>query len=249
MRREELGLADEARYSMGDAPETFKARQRRAVENKGTVMPGLNDAKVKVVDVPRHPYTGSIKEATRQAIDAAKAKYAPDGEPKTLHYNNFGAEFDYSISGKALKESLNPKQQEKSDSRGIHLAVAEHLDEVIGASIEVEEYPDYLKNEYGERDTNKVNANALMHRFYGAIAVDDKSYRVMTLMREDRNVGKGVHAYEVTKIELLDSTDGEGVPSASYASNSNDSQGLNSELEARDLNDLDRAAKGLLPLA
>ena len=250
VKREELGLTDEARYNMGDAPETFKARQKRAVENKGTVMPGLNDAQVKVVDVPRHPYTGSIKEASKQAIDAAKAKFVPNGEPKTLHYNNFGAEFDYSISGKALKESLNPKQQEKSDSRGVHLAVAEHLDEVIGASIEVEEHPDYLKNEHGERDTRKVNADALMHRFYGAITVEGKSYRVMTLMREDRNVGNGVHAYEVTKIEVLDGQTTKPLSVSSRKSNTpNDSHGLNSELEAHDLNDLDRAAKGLLPLA
>ena len=250
VKREELGLTDEARYNMGDAPETFKARQKRAVENKGTVMPGLNDAQVKVVDVPRHPYTGSIKEASKQAIDAAKAKFVPNGEPKTLHYNNFGAEFDYSISRKALKESLNPKQQEKSDSRGVHLAVAEHLDEVIGASIEVEEHPDYLKNEHGERDTRKVNADALMHRFYGAITVEGKSYRVMTLMREDRNVGNGVHAYEVTKIEVLDGQTTKPLSVSSRKSNTpNDSHGLNSELEAHDLNDLDRAAKGLLPLA
>ena len=250
VKREELGLTDEARYNMGDAPETFKARQRRAVENRGTVMPGLNAAQVKVVDVPRHPYTGSIKEASKQAIDAAKAKFVPNGEPKTLHYNNFGAEFDYSISGKALKESLNPKQQERSDSRGVHLAVAEHLDEVIGASIEVEEHPDYLKNEHGERDTRKVNADALMHRFYGAITVEGKSYRVMTLMREDRNVGNGVHAYEVTKIEVLDGQTTKPLSVSSRKSNTpNDSHGLNSKLEAHDLNDLDRAAKGLLPLA
>ena len=237
VKREELGLTDEARYNMGDAPETFKARQRRAAENKGTVMPGLNDAQVKVVDVPRHPYTGSIKEASKQAIDAAKAKFVPNGEPKTLHYNNFGAEFDYSISGKALKESLNPKQQEKSDSRSVHLAVAEHLDEVIGASIEVEEHPDYLKNEHGERDTRKVNADALMHRFYGAITVEGKSYRVMTLMREDRNAGNGVHAYEVTKIEVLDGQTTKPLSVSSRKSNTpNDSHGLNSELEAHDLN-------------
>ena len=242
VKREELGLTDEARYNMGDAPETFKARQRRAAENKGTVMPGLNDAQVKVVDVPRHHYTGSIKEASKQAIDAAKAKFVPNGEPKTLHYNNFGAEFDYSISGKALKESLNPKQQEKSDSRGVHLAVAEHLDEVIEASIEVEEHPDYLKNEHGERDTRKVNADALMHRFYGAITVEGKSYRVMTLMREDRNVGNGVHAYEVTKIEVLGGQTTKPLSVSSRKSNTpNDSHGLNSELEAHDLNGSKRA--------
>lgn len=144
VKREELGLTDEARYNMGDAPETFKARQRRAVENKGTVMPGLNDAQVKVVDVPRHHYTGNIAEATRQAIEAAKAKFAPNGKARTLRYDNFGATFDYSISGSAVEESLNPKQQAKSVNKGVHIAMAEHLDEIIGQSIEVEEHPDYL---------------------------------------------------------------------------------------------------------
>ena len=206
VKREELGLTDEARYNMGDAPETFKARQRRAVENKGTVMPGLNDAQVKVVDVPRHHYTGNIAEATRQAIEAAKAKFAPNGKAKTLRYDNFGATFDYSISGSAVEESLNPKQQAKSVNKGVHIAMAEHLDEIIGQSIEVEEHPDYLKNEKGERDTTIINDKALMHRFYGAVVVDGVPYRVMTLMREDRrfNEGNAVHAYEVQKIEVLD---------------------------------------------
>ena len=204
--REELGLSEAARMRMGDAPDTFKARQKRAVEKKGIVMPGLNEAEVKVVRVPRHSYKGNIAEATRQAIDAAKSKYAPNGEAKTLHYNNFGATFDYSISGGAIEESLNPKQQAKSVNKGVHLAMAEHLDEIIGQSIEVEEHPDYLKNERGERDTQKVNGAALMHRFYGAVVVDGVPYRVMTLMREEANsnIGNGIHAYEVQKIEVLD---------------------------------------------
>ena len=203
--REELGLSEAARMRMGDAPDTFKARQKRAVEEKGIVMPGLNEAEVKVVKVPRHSYKGNIAEATRQAIDVAKSKYAPNGEAKTLHYNNFGVEFDYPISGRAITESLNPRQQAKSDNKGVHLALAEHIGEVIGESIEVEEHPDYLKNENKERDTNVINDNALMHRFYGAITVDGETYRVMTLMREDeqKTIGKGVHAYEVTKVELL----------------------------------------------
>lgn len=206
VKRDELDLTDEARYNMGDAPETFKARQRRAVENKGTVMPGLNDAQVKVVDVPRHHYTGNIAEATRQAIEAAKAKFAPNGKARTLRYDNFGATFDYSISGSAVEESLNPKQQAKSVNKGVHIAMAEHLDEIIGQSIEVEEHPDFLKNEKGERDTSIINDKALMHRFYGAVVVDGVPYRVMTLMREDRrfNEGNAVHAYEVQKIEVLD---------------------------------------------
>lgn len=206
VKRKELGLTDEARYNMGDAPETFKARQRRAVENIGTVMPGLNGGKVKVVgNIPRHSYTGNIAEATSQAIEAAKAKYAPNGEPKTLHYNNFGVKFDYSISGNAIELSLSPKHQAKSVNKGVHLALAEHIDDVINESIEVEEHPDYIKDEKGNRG-DEINDKALMHRFYGAVIIDGKPYRVMTLMREEKNpvVGNGIHAYEVQKIGVLD---------------------------------------------
>ncbi|MDY4555455.1 MAG: helicase-related protein [Prevotella sp.] len=206
VKREELGLTDEARYNMGDAPETFKARQKRAVENKGTVMPGLNGTQVKVVDnIPRHPYTGNIAEATSQAIEAAKAKYAPNGEAKTLHYNNFGAAFDYSISGNAIETVLSAKHQGKSVNKGVHLALAEHLDRVIGESIEVEEHPDRIKT--GDvRDNSKINPDALMHRFYGVARIDGKDYRVMTLMKEENRQGEsnGIHSYEVQKIEVLD---------------------------------------------
>ena len=188
-------------------------------------MPGLNDAVIKVVNVPAHQYTGGIAEATRQAIDAAKAKYVPNGKPIVLHYNNYGAEFDYSISGKAIEVSLSPKHQAKSVNKRVHLSLAEHVDEVIENSIEVEEHSDYQKNERGERDTQKVNGSALMHRFYGAVAIDGKPYRVMTLMREEKRsdgMRNGVHAYEVQKIEVLDET----------PNTPNGTDGLNSELEA-----------------
>lgn len=223
--REELGLSEAARMRMGDTPDTFKARQRRAVEEKGIVMPGLNEAVIKVVNVPAHQYTGGIAEATRQAIDAAKAKYVPNGKPIVLHYNNYGAEFDYSISGKAIEVSLSPKHQAKSMNKRVHLSLAEHVGEVIENSIEVEEHSDYQKNERGERDTQKVNGSALMHRFYGAVAIDGKPYRVMTLMREEKRsdgMRNGVHAYEVQKIEVLDET----------PNTPNGTDGLNSELEA-----------------
>ena len=224
VKREELGLTDEACYNMGDAPETFKARQRRAVENKGTVMPGLNGAQVKVVgNIPRHTYTGTIADATQQAIDAAKAKYVPNGEPRTLHYNNFGAKFDYSISGNAIEIVLSAKHQGKSVNKGVHLALAEHLDRVIGESIEVEEHPDRLKT--GDaRDNGKINPDALMHRFYGVANIDGVDYRVMTLMKEENKAKRvnGIHSYEVQKIEVLD----EETPNTSNGVGT-----LNSELE------------------
>lgn len=221
VKRQELGLDGDARYSMGDSPDTFKARQRRAVEQKGVVMPGLNSAVVKVVDdIPRHPYTGDIVDATQQAIDAAKAKYAPNGEPKTLHYDNHGAEFDYSISGNAIENVLSPKHQGKSINKGVHLALAEHLDRIIDESIEVEEHPDRIKIN-GERDNNKINPDALMHRFYGVARIDGTDYRVMTLMKEESREGEsnGIHSYEVQKIEVLDdetpnTSNGVGTPNS-----------------------------------
>ena len=45
-----------------------------------------------------------------------------------------------------------------------------------------------------------------MHRFYGVAVIDGVPYRVMTLMREEKNsaTSNGIHSYEVQKIEVLD---------------------------------------------
>ena len=194
------------RTQMGDAPESFAERQKQAVENRGIVMPGLNDMSVKVLDgIPRHSYTGNIAEATKQAIQKAKEKYAPDGKAKVLHYDNNGTEFDYTISGNAIEICLSPKHQAKSGNKGAHLALAEHLDEVINHSVEVEEHPDYIKGKDGKRGA-RINPIALMHRFYGAVVIDGVPCRVMTLMREEKSAAtdNGIHSYEVQKIEVLD---------------------------------------------
>jgi hypothetical protein len=140
-----------------------------------------------------------------------------------LHYNNFGAEFDYSISGNAIETVLSAKHQGKSVNKGVHLALAEHLDRVIGESIEVEEHPDRIKT--GDvRDNSKINPDALMHRFYGVANIDGVDYCVMTLMKEENKAkrGNGIHSYEVQKIEVLD----EETPNTSNGVGT-----LNSELE------------------
>ncbi len=208
VKREELGLSDAARYNMGDAPETFKARQKRAAEKHGVVMPGLNDAKMKVVDVPRHQYKGS--DAITQACNAAIDRYSQhvegkqERELKPLHYDNFGTEFNYVISPKSLKEAANHTQN--SENIGVHIAVMDKLDEVINNSIEIEEHPD-VKKKNGERKwENGFNDDVLIHRFAGAVHIDNKTYRVKTTMKEYRNPGiaNGHYTYEVTKIEVLD---------------------------------------------
>ena len=194
------------KFQMGDASETFAERQKKAVENRGVVMPGLNEIDVEIVkDIPKHGYSGGIAEATKQAIQKAKEKYVPYGKVTVLHYANNGAQFDYVISGNAIEACLSPKHQAKSRNKGVHLALAEHLDTIINKSVEVEEHPDYIKGTDGKRG-KEINPNALMHRFYGVAIIADTPCRVMTLMREDgrSEESNGIHSYEVQKIEVLD---------------------------------------------
>lgn len=148
------GKHKSVRMRMGDATETFKIRQKETADTRGVAMPGLNEVSVNVVqDIPKHSYRGNIKQATREAIDAAKKKY--EGVVKT--YNNYGAKFDYTISGNAIEICLSPKHQGKSVNKGVHLAMAEYLDEVINNSIEVEEHPDYIKVEGKRGNDSSVN--------------------------------------------------------------------------------------------
>ena len=212
---------EDLKYMMGDSSETFQERQKRAVANKGTVMPGLNEAQVKVVDVPRHEYEGNWFEAVGKAVHDAIKKFTriekdEKGKEKRVsipqHYNNFGAKFDYIISKKSIEESINEKQVKKSlegeAPRGVHLAVLNNLDKVISESIEVEEHPDYIKKDGKRSPENGFKSDILVHRFIGAIRVDEKEYRVKTTMYEYKQTDRKSreYAYDVTKIEVLDDT-------------------------------------------
>lgn len=194
-------------YHMGSGSETFQARQKRAVENKGTVMPGLNSAEVKVVEVPRHQYQGH--DILTQARNAAIERYSiqedtKDRELKLLHYDNFGEKFDYVISPKSLTKAANHAGD--SDNIGVHAAVMDKLDKVINESIEIEEHPDIKKKDGERKWENGFNKGILMHRFVAAVKIGDEIYRVKTTMKEYENPQKanGHYTYEVTKIEVLD---------------------------------------------
>ena len=210
--REELGLSEAARMRMGDAPDTFKARQRRAVEEKGIVMPGLNEAEVKEVDVPRHQYKN--RNILDQARDAAIERYNKqvgtneDGTPKweaiPQEYNNYGISFFYEITPKALKSLV--QHHTKSDNVGVHTAVLDKLHEVINGSIEYEEDPDVPKIN-GIRDISKgVNENVLIHRFIGTVRVEGKTYRVISKIKEYRetHINARPSTYQVTEIGVFD---------------------------------------------
>ena len=201
--REELGLSEAARMRMGDTPDTFKARQKRAVEKKGIVMPGLNEAEVKVVDVPRHSFTGTGKDVLKAAEEWARKNIV--GTHTAI--NSQGKQFEYEIGNKSVGKYVSSSSVQKSHNLGIHLSVLKRLPEVIQTSIEAEIHPDYTKNDSRERTVDSlVNVNSLIHRFYGAVDIDGKIYRVKTTIREfgDANLNAKAHNYEVTKIELIE---------------------------------------------
>ena len=218
-REDQVFIMDgiESANSLGDNT-SFENRQQRAVQERGVVPAGLNDASIKVEEIPAHPYEGRWSEARSAAIEDAYLKYSEerevDGkkvrEPKSLVYANHGRRFTYTISRGSLKESVNPKQIDKSKkggaSPGVHLAVLNHLDKVIANSIEVEEHPDYIKGKDGVRGPeNGYTRGMLVHRFVGAVRIDGQEYIVKTTMHEHSRAEQGTrqYAYDVTKIAVL----------------------------------------------
>ena len=195
-----VGEPVEALYNMGDKPETFAARQRRAVEQKGVVMPGLNSAEVKVVNVPRHQFTGTGKQAISKAEVWAKEHLV--GE-HTAHKGQAN-EYDYRITDDVVGKYLSSSSTLNSDNLGVHLAVLTKLPEVIDESIEVEEHADYKKKDGKRAVENGIgDKNLLIHRMYGAVKIDGNVYRVKTTMYEYNKGDNVPHDYRVTKIELL----------------------------------------------
>ena len=199
-------------YRMGDDGASFEERRDKAVANKGTVLQGLNEAQVKVVEVPRHGYKGRdmLKQAVHSAIERYNTREVDNStgkevlKPIAQHYDNHGAEFDYEINASSIKNVAN--HQSASENVGVHVAVMDKLDEVIGNSIEVEEHPDVLKKDGKREWENGFSDNVLIHRFMGAVKIDGTLYRVKTTMKENRgaDIANKPYTYEVTKIEVLD---------------------------------------------
>ncbi|MCM1405759.1 MAG: hypothetical protein NC210_04975, partial [[Clostridium] fimetarium] len=188
---------NDARYRMGDVSARFQERLATAVANRGTVMPGLKEATVKVVNVPKHTYEGH--NIMNQAVDSASKRYAG----KVLTYDNFGTQFEYIVKPRALKYAAN--HSGKSSNMGVHAAVMDKLSDVIGESIEVMEHADVNKVDGKRNEDNGYSPNSLMHRFVGAVNIDGTVYRVITTLKElSDDQSSRLHTYEVTKIEVLD---------------------------------------------
>lgn len=194
------GLRFHAAMSRGR--EEFDGMRERAIAERGAVMPGLNEAEVHVVEVPRHDFTGTGKQALQKAEKWAKENVVGTHTASDSH----GEEFEYSISNDAVEKYLSRSATDKSKNIGVHLAALKKLPEIISESVEAEVHPDYKKDEKGKREVgNGYNPSKLIHRFYGAINLDGTVYRVKTTIEEHSNKSfpNAAHSYEVTEIEAF----------------------------------------------
>jgi hypothetical protein len=188
------------RFKMSRTPEEFEATQRQAVEEKGIVMPGLNNAIVNVVDVPRHDFTGRGIDAIHKAEDWSNKNIV--GEH--IYHKGQEDEFKYTIDKDAIGKFLSKSSTTESDNLGVHLAVLKKLPEVIDNSIEVEIHPDYKKVDNKRSADNGVdNEDLLVHRMYGAVSIDGRIYRAKTTIHEFKNKDNRAYDYKITEVELI----------------------------------------------
>lgn len=207
---------DDIRYRMSINEEEFDNTQREAARNIGIVMPNLGDAEVNIVDVPRHDFTGTGKEAIRKAKEWANRELVGEHVAK----EGTKEEFKYSIDEKSVKKFLSGVSTSLSDNLGVHLSVLKKLPSVIDSSIEAEIHADYKKGEQRTANNGIEDENLLIHRFYGCAKINGELYRVKTTIKERKSAGVKPYTYEVTKIELLDGSSPEGTSLSDASSNS-----------------------------
>ncbi len=175
----------------------FKTRQTEAVDNKGRVAPNLKEQSVNVV--------GAKAEHGFANFDEARS-WAKENIVGTVKANENRSGVDITISNTAVNKFLSQSSVEKSASADVHLAVLKVLPDVIKESIDAEQHPDYNKGADGARAAdNGYNQDVLVHRLYGAVEIDGKTYRVKTTVTEhisEKGQGRS-HSYEATEIELL----------------------------------------------
>ena len=194
---------DDVNFS--ESKEEFDSKVKKAADLVGIVKEGLNTLSFSITKVDAHDFKGEhpsdlASELAKKNLITTKEDKENGRLPKMIDGT------PYEISNNAISKYLSGKALKKSNDFDAHLSVLKALKDVIANSIDVEIHPDYLK-ENDIRTTNKYGDNVLIHRLYGAISIDGKIYRVKTTMQEFRgNESNRPHSYEVTKIELLDSS-------------------------------------------
>ena len=194
------GSPERTDVRMHRTPAEFDEVYERAKKEKGHVASGLDNQSVSVVHLPRHDFTGTGNEAISKARVWAKNNLVGIW---TYHENQKDT-FNYKIDEDAIAKFLSASSSTKSENLGIHLAVLKSIREVIDSSILAETHPDY-KKEGGFRsyDNGIARDDLIINRFFGAVEIDGRLYRVKTTLRETRGESSSAYNYVVTEMELV----------------------------------------------
>lgn len=188
------------RFRIAKSAEEFDATQKEAVEKRGIVVSGLNDAIVNVIEVPRHDFTGTGKDAIKKAEIWANENIAKEH----TYHKGLDDEFNYTIDDEAISKFLSKSSTGGSENLGVHLAVLKELPNVIDNSIEVEIHADYQKKDGVRSAENGIGRrDMLVHRMYGAVSIDGKEYRTKTTVHEYRDKENRAYDYKITEVELI----------------------------------------------
>lgn len=213
-------IVDHVRFSRGEGKEkhstfahdknTFNERQKRAANENGIVLRGLNESSVDIVKNEPLPFDTNVDSATEWA---EKNLVTTHEDAKNGNLPTMADGTPYEISKKAVGKYLSESAFEKSTKQGlpaeIHYAVLPKLKDIIATSIDAEIHPSYKKGADGKRSVdNGYDDSELVHRMYGAFEYDGEIYPIKTTMIEYRGKNNSrPHSYEVTKIELPNSDD------------------------------------------
>lgn len=186
------------RAAMSRNKAEFSEIRDKAIRETGSVIPFLTDKAVNIVSAKWHEWKGD------KPIDEA-IKWAKVAFKRPLHLTDSrGDKISYAISNKAIGKFLSDSATKKTGDLRVHLSILKVLPDVIENGIEAEVHPDYLKgSDDVRRVENGFNNTRLIHRFYSAVELDGKIYRVKTTFIEDSTDNtKRPHSYEVDEIEV-----------------------------------------------
>ena len=122
------------------------------------------------------------------------------------------------ISAESIRETLNPRQREKSTSDKVHCSALTKLRELIRESKILEVHPDWLKDSSGHRTPLAgENPGISICIAYAAFRFEESLYRVrLTLKRYAQTGMSKAYAYRVNEIEVVPGTLGGKIAPATY---------------------------------
>ena len=160
-----------------------------------------NDDKLAVTTLPASTEL-PITEVSKSGTSVEKAVQAISELPQKVETLD-GVQLNIS---RATRNKLKNELSKHKDNMDV-VAAFSNLEDVVSNSILIEEHRDRIKVNGERKAENPSDANIeKTQRFYGAVSINGKPYRVKSTAIVFKQGNNKMHSYEITKIELLSSS-------------------------------------------